>query len=70
MLLHGSGCSNCSSVLALNIEVGDKRLSFSAKHLLQVKFGMLTGKYLQRDHMLTDAKCITKQCCKGNRLSN
>lgn len=36
MLLHGCGSGNCTSVLALDIEVGNQRLGFSAKDLLKV----------------------------------
>ena len=36
MLLHGCGSSNCASVLALDVEVGNQRLCFSAKDLLKV----------------------------------
>lgn len=36
MLLHGCGSSNCAPVLALDVEVGNQRLCFSAKDLLKV----------------------------------
>ena len=36
MLLHGCGSSNCASMLALDVEVGNQRLCFSAEDQLKV----------------------------------
>lgn len=47
MLLHGCGSSDCTPVLALNVEVGDQCLCFPAKDLVEVQPGMLTSKNLQ-----------------------
>jgi len=47
MCRHGSCCSNCSSMLALNVEVGNQGLSLFAKDLLKVYPSLLTGENLQ-----------------------
>jgi len=47
MCRHGSCCSNCSSMLALNVEMGDQGLSLSAKDVLKVYSSLLTGENLQ-----------------------
>ena len=47
MSRHGSCCSNCSSVLALNVEVGNQGLSLFAKDLLKVYSSLLTSENLQ-----------------------
>ena len=47
VLLHGCGSSDCTPVLALNVEVSNQRLCLSAKDLLKVEFAMLTGEHLQ-----------------------
>lgn len=56
VLMHGRRCSNSSTVLALDVEVGDQGMSLLAKDLLKIYPSLLTGEDLQQQQCAHDSK--------------
>lgn len=56
VLMHGSCCSHCSPVLALNVEVSHQGLGLLAKDLFKIYPSLLTGEDLQQQQCAHNIK--------------